>query len=126
MSIHPNAPSRPSKSNIADPENLLTLLLMAEPRLRRKDAESEVLKRFPWWNPWKPERRPPEFASLGRIANQRVMKLKERLIKPGVRRFFGRDSTVSGISAKKRLGRGNSAAIARTRETRQAESLRGR
>ena len=60
MSIHPNAPSRPSKSTIADPQDLLTFLLTSEPRLRRKDAESEVIKRFEWWNPWKPEWRPPE------------------------------------------------------------------
>ena len=35
------------------------------------------------------------------------MKLEERPIKPAVRRFFGRDSTASGISAKKKLGRDN-------------------
>ena len=46
MSIHPNAPSRPSKSTIADPQDLLTFLLTSEPRLRRKDAEREVIKRF--------------------------------------------------------------------------------
>jgi len=63
MSIHPNAPHRPSKSTIADPYDLLTFLLTSEPRLRRKDAEREVLKRFEWWNPWKPEWRPPEFPS---------------------------------------------------------------
>ena len=34
------------------------------------------------------------------------MKLEERLTKPAVRRFFGRDSTASGISAKKKLRRG--------------------
>jgi hypothetical protein len=63
MNIHPNAPPRPSKSTIADPQDLLTFLLTSEPRLRRKDAEREVLKRFEWWNPWKPEWRPPEFSS---------------------------------------------------------------
>ena len=122
MSIHPNAPSRPSKSNIADPEDLLAFLT-SELRLRRRDAEREVIKRFEWWNPWKPEWRPPEFSSLRRIANERVMKLEERLTKPAVRRFFGRDSTASGISAKKRLRRGNSAAVAQTREDREGENL---
>jgi hypothetical protein len=63
MSIHPNARSRPSKSTIADPQNLLTFLLTSEPRPRRRDAEREILKRFPWWNPWKPGWRPPEFSS---------------------------------------------------------------
>ena len=63
MTIHPNAPSRPSKLTIADPQDLLTFLLTSEPRLRRRDAEREVLKRFEWWNPWKPEWRPPGFLS---------------------------------------------------------------
>src|SRR5687767_3302615 len=64
MTIHPNARHRPSKSTIADPQNLLTFLLTSEPRLRRRDAEREVVKRFSWWNPWKPEWRPPEFSSF--------------------------------------------------------------
>ncbi|MPR12376.1 hypothetical protein [Microvirga tunisiensis] len=63
MTIHPNAPSRPSKSTTADPQDLLTFLLTSEPCLRRRDAEKEVLKRFGWWNPWKPGWRPPEFSS---------------------------------------------------------------
>lgn len=63
MSIHPNAPFRPSKSNITDPEVLLETLLKAEPRPRRKEAEEEVIKRYPWWNPWKPGWRPPGFSS---------------------------------------------------------------
>jgi hypothetical protein len=63
MSIHPNAASRPSKSTIADPQDLLTFLLKSEHRLRRRDAENKVQKRFPWWNPWKPGWRPPEFSS---------------------------------------------------------------
>jgi hypothetical protein len=63
MSIHPNARSRPSKWNIIDPEDLLEALLRAEPKPRRKDAEQEVIKRFSWWNPWKPGWRPPEFSS---------------------------------------------------------------
>ena len=46
MSVHPNAPTRPSKSNIADPQELLTLILASGSHLRRKDAEREVIKRF--------------------------------------------------------------------------------
>jgi len=63
MSIHPNAPFRPSKSTIADPQDLLMFLLTSEPRPRRRDAEREVIKRFPWWNPWKPGWRPAGFSS---------------------------------------------------------------
>src|SRR5687767_1807537 len=63
MSIHPNAPFRPSRSNITDPEEFLAVLLKTEPRHRRKDAEKEVIKRFPWWNAWKPGWRPPGFLS---------------------------------------------------------------
>jgi hypothetical protein len=63
MSIHPNAPSRPSKSDFIDPEELLETLLRAEPRPRRRDAEREVIKQFSWWNPWKPGWRPPGFSS---------------------------------------------------------------
>lgn len=62
MTIHPNAASRLSKSTIADPQDLLRFLLASEPRLRRKDAEREVIKRFEWWNPWKPGWRPAEFS----------------------------------------------------------------
>jgi hypothetical protein len=62
MSIHSNSSSQRSKSAIADPQELLAFLLTFEPRLRRRDAENEVIKRFKWWNPWKPEWRPPEFA----------------------------------------------------------------
>ena len=105
MSIHPNAPHRPSKSTIADPQDLLTFLLTSEPRLRLKDAEREVLKRFEWWNPWKPEWRPPEFSSAEKDGEREVMKLDGRPTKSVVRRFFGKDSTASDISAKKRLGR---------------------
>jgi hypothetical protein len=63
MSIHSNSSSRRSKSTITDPQDLLAFLLRSEPHLRRRDAENEVIKRFEWWIPWKPEWRPPEFAS---------------------------------------------------------------
>ncbi|MPR12031.1 hypothetical protein [Microvirga tunisiensis] len=36
-----------------------------------------------------------------------VIKLEEHISKPAVRRFFGKESTASDISAKKRLGRDN-------------------
>jgi hypothetical protein len=62
MSIHSNSSSQRSKSTITDPQDLLAFLLRSEPRLRRRDAENEVIKRFEWWNPWKPEWRPPEFS----------------------------------------------------------------
>lgn len=58
MTIHPNAPS---KAEIDDPEEYLRALMSAYPLLGKKDAERKVLKRFPWWNPWKPSGRPEGF-----------------------------------------------------------------
>lgn len=63
MSIHPNAGPWSRKPEIDDPEEYLTRLLRREPRPRRRDAENDVLKRFPWWNRGKPWWRPDGFAS---------------------------------------------------------------
>ncbi len=63
MSIHPNAPPKPSKPEINDPEEYLEALLKSEPRPRKKDAVEAVLRRFPWWNLWKPQWRPEGWSA---------------------------------------------------------------